>query len=380
MAIDMKKSLGRRISEQRQALGFTQQELAAQVGFKSSETISQIELGKREVKAWELAKLAQKLFLDVSDLLAIEKSYSRPTVLWRVEPSNQQAVKEAKFLRYCEQYFFLETISRSSLRRSFPQKKVYPSDIDYKDAERLADEIRSEFGLGDRPATVLEKTLENKYGVKIWYEDMDEGSAASTIGPFGPAILMNKKEAPWRRNYNFAHEVFHLITWDSIPPKIIEDSPYFREKIEKIANYFASCLLLPANSVIIEIEDRIVDGKIEYSDLVEIARKFDVSTEALLYRFLNLRIINRDTVNSILNDDRFRSLDRASMRGYWCEPPQLPERYVILAFVAYQKGRISRAKLARLLDVNLSDVEEIMQKYGLDLDDRNIQTKIEVSA
>ena len=378
MTTDPTKILGQRISEHRQALGLTQKELAAQMGFSSSEIISQIELGKREVKAWELAKLAQKLYVNISNLLGADEPYSRPSILWRVLPSDQREVKEAKFLKYCEQYSFLESISGTTLSRPFPQKTVNPSTINYMVAARLADEIRGEFGLGDRPATVLEKTLENKYGVKIWYENMDEGSAAATIGSFGPAILMNRREAPWRRNYNFAHEVFHLITWETIPAKMMEDNKDVWDNIEKIANYFASCLLLPADSIIIEIEDRVTNNEVEDSDLIEIARKFDVSTEALLYRFLNLGIIKRENVNSILNDDRFRALDRATMKGFWCDPPELPERYVILAFVAYQKCRLSRAKLARLLGVNLPDVSETLQKYGLD--DRDIHAKIEVRA
>lgn len=378
MATSPTKTLGHRISQRRQAIGLTQRDLAAQMGFSSSEIISQIELGKREVKAWELAKLAEKLYINISDLLATDKPHPHPPVLWRVLPSDQREVKEAKFLKYCEQYSFLETISGTTRRRPFPQKSVNPSTINYKVAARLADEIRGEFSLGDRPATVLEKTLENKYGVKIWYENMDEGSAAATIGPFGPAILMNRKEAPWRRNYNFAHEVFHLITWETIPAKMMEDNKDAWDNIEKIANYFASCLLLPADSIIIEIEDRVVNNEIEGSDLIEIARKFDVSTEALLYRFLNLGIIKREIVNLFLMDDKFRALDRATMKGYWCDPPQLPERYVILSFVAYQKGRLSRAKLARLLGVNLSDVGETLQKYGLD--DRDTHAKIEVRA
>ena len=103
MATDPTKILGQRISEHRQALGLTQKELAAQMGFSSSEIISQIELGKREVKAWELAKLAQKLYVNISNLLGADEPYSRPSILWRVLPSDQREVKEAKFLKYCEQ-------------------------------------------------------------------------------------------------------------------------------------------------------------------------------------------------------------------------------------------------------------------------------------
>jgi Zn-dependent peptidase ImmA (M78 family)/DNA-binding XRE family transcriptional regulator len=378
MSTDLSKTLGQRISRQRQTLGLTQKDLALQVGFSSAEIISQIELGKREVKAWELAKLAQILYVNLSDLLSLEEPNPFPGILWRVLPSDQIEAKEAKFLKNCQQYSLLEELSGTIIRKSFPQKSLSISAINFITTERLAVDIREEFSLGDKPASVLQKTLEDKYGVKIFYESMDEGSAASTIGSFGPAILMNRNEAPWRRNYNFAHEVFHLITWESIPARSIRNNKQRWDYMEKLANYFASCLLLPEEIVRIEIEEKKIDNEIDYSDLIEIARKFDVSTEALIYRLLNLKLIKKKVVHSILNDPVFRSYDRATMHASWWDPPQLPERYVRLAFVAYQKGKLSRAKLARLLDVNLLDIGLTFRKYGLD--DSQLPGKIEIFA
>lgn len=136
----------------------------------------------------------------------------------------------------------LEALSGGRTDEQFPQKKVSADDVSYGTARRLASEIRREFNLGDRPACELIKILEEGFGVKIWYFKMEEGSAASTIGPFYPAKLMNLNEAPWRRNYNFAHEIFHLITWNSFPPSLLEKERDLWEKLEKIANVFASCL------------------------------------------------------------------------------------------------------------------------------------------
>jgi Zn-dependent peptidase ImmA (M78 family)/transcriptional regulator with XRE-family HTH domain len=378
MAIDLKKILGLRISNRREALGLTQRELASQVGFSSSEIMSQIELGKRDVKAWELAKISQILYTNISEFLADKESDSPPPILWRVLPSEQKEAKEAKFLNFCQQYSLLENLSGTVIRKRIPQKEVNPSTLTFRVAQRLALEVREEFGLGDRPASLLVKTLEDNYGVKILYDDMDEGSAATTIGDFGPAILMNKREAPWRRNYNFAHECFHLITWDSIPPKILKENKSLWDNVEKKAEVFASCLLLPEESIRVEIEGRKINNEIEYSDLIEVARKYDVSTKALLYRLLNIGIVKRHIVNSILEDEQFRNLDRSSMHDFWWNPPQLPERYVRLAYVAYRKGNLSRAKLARLLGVNLLDITKTLQRY--DLDDGETREKIKVGA
>jgi Zn-dependent peptidase ImmA (M78 family)/DNA-binding XRE family transcriptional regulator len=370
------KNLGQRVAERRKRLKVTQEQLAQKIGVNSFQIISQIERGDREVKAWELARLAKALLVDMTDLLAQENLGVDQPVLWRVLPSNEAEIKEARFLKHCKEYALLEDLSGATRSRHFPQKELDPQFVDFNNVPKLADDIRREFGLGERPAASLEKTLEDQYGVKVWYDDLEEGSAAATIGHFGPAILMNRKEAPWRRNYNFAHELFHLITWNNIPAGQLQENKDLWEKIEKIANFFASCLLLPAEPVAAEIQARTKENQIEHSDLIGIAREFDVSTEALLYRLLILRLISRETVDSVLGDTQFRKMDKATMSASWRNPPELPERFVRLAFVAYQKARLSRARLAQLLETTLPDVTETLLRYGLD--DRETYRKIDL--
>jgi len=53
------------------------------------------------------------------------------------------------------------------------------------------------------------------------------------------------------------------------------------------------------------------------------------------------------------------------MAPQWWQPLKIPERFVRLAFVAYQKGRLSRAKLSEMLDTSLFDLPNTLQEYGL---------------
>jgi Zn-dependent peptidase ImmA (M78 family) len=274
---------------------------------------------------------------------------------------------EQIFQKFCEDFDMLEKLSgEQSAYQPLSQMEIDPFKINFKDAERFAETIRSTLNLGDLPARVLEKTLQDRHGIKILYKELDEGSAATTIGRYGPAILMNSKEAPWRRNYNFAHEIFHLITWESIPPNLLAEKKELWEKIEKLANAFASCLLLPADALRLAFDDRVVDGKIKYVDLVDIARNFDVSTQALLYRLRSLGKISQEVADKLNQDDTFKGIDRASMSAVWWHPPKFPEPFVRLAFIAYQKGTLSKMKLANLLDTSLFDLDKELQKYGLD--------------
>jgi len=351
----------------RDRLGLSQEELANRAGFSAHQMISQIEKGKREVKAWELANLAKVLRTDVSALLSTEEPVPLPVVLWRKAPQEDPETKEADFLQRCRRYAYLEKLCNVEPMKRLPHREVNPNELGYTDVRELAEDTLSQLNLGARPAASLVDTLENSYGVKVLYIDLgEEGSAASTIGPFGPAILMNSMEAPWRRNFNFAHEVFHLLTWKSIQPERMNEDSTFRDKIESLANAFASNLLLPGDAVSIAIERRLKDGKMYLTDLVEIAREFDVSTAALLYRLLNLAYFDKEAVERLLNDPAFRQLDRNTMAACWWTPPPNPERFVRLAFLAYQEGKISRAKLAEYLNVSLLDLTDTLLEYGLD--------------
>jgi Zn-dependent peptidase ImmA (M78 family) len=139
-----------------------------------------------------------------------------------------------------------------------------------------------------------------------------KGSAACVMGEFGPAILMNKSEAPWRRNYNFAHELFHLIAWESLSPDFLTSDEKIWGKVEQVAEVFASNLLLPADLVLNAFNEKVSNNKIYYIDLVGIARDFDVSTSALLYRLLNLGQVDKKTVEKLLSDPEFIKLDTAT--------------------------------------------------------------------
>jgi Zn-dependent peptidase ImmA (M78 family) len=43
-------------------------------------------------------------------------------------------------------------------------------------------------------------------------------SGAACHHPRFNTILINRREPDGRRNYDFAHETFHVLTWKSMPP------------------------------------------------------------------------------------------------------------------------------------------------------------------
>jgi Zn-dependent peptidase ImmA (M78 family)/transcriptional regulator with XRE-family HTH domain len=353
--MNLNQILGLRVKEARKRLGMSQQELGELLEVEHAQIISQIESGERQIKAWELARLSAILHTSVTDLLK-EETLPEPVVLWREQPDKNYQKIETEFVQQSRNYDLVEKLSGVRSKSQLRPADIPGEKLDYREAAELANEAAKALNLGRVPATSLTKVLEEDFGVKIFYRENLAGSAASAVGDFGQSILMNSSEAPWRRNYNFAHELFHLLTWNAMPPDRLRKEQNLKEKFEKLANYFASCLLLPAECVLTAFQAKLNEKKISFADLIEIAREFDVSTEALLWRLVNLRQIDREEVRKAQADLNFRMLDRTTMAERWSKPEDLSDRYVRLCFLCFQKEQISRAKLAELLGISLAEL------------------------
>jgi hypothetical protein len=108
--------------------------------------------------------------------------------------------------------------------------------------------------------------------------------------------------------------------------------------------------------------ERFAEGEIDYGDLVEMAREFEVSTEALVWRFCLMGKLTQEEAEAILNDPEFRKEDRRTMPDYWGSTPEgpLPQRYWRLALNAYHRGELSLGRLARILEVSVSEAGAVV--------------------
>ena len=61
-------------------------------------------------------------------------------------------------------------------------------------------------------------------------------------------MLINRHEVAGRRHFDLAHELFHILTWDAMPPEHVGGSAGDRagNRVEQLANNFASAVLMPA--------------------------------------------------------------------------------------------------------------------------------------
>jgi Zn-dependent peptidase ImmA (M78 family)/transcriptional regulator with XRE-family HTH domain len=349
----------------------TLEEVAKKMGFNNYQTLSDIESGSRQVKAHELASLSKIYFKDINYFLSPEaaQNVSQPIILWRnaTIDAKLKASIEQEFLKYCANYFELEQKFGIDHKCTLPSFDLAYSDFNYQRAAELASNCYNLMQLGTRPACCLEKVLEQKYNVKILYLDLQSSaSSACSMGDFGAAILINSSEPIWRRNYDLGHELFHLLTWKIFPHNNVHESSDASLLIEKWANYFASVLLLPTEEMRGEFKKRTVDNKISDIDLIGIAREFSVSIDALVWRMVTLNWIDQKDAQDCLDQPSVRDLDKHARKDDLKEAPYISERYINLAFKAFQQGKISKGKLAEYFNVDRTQVGSKLSKYGYD--------------
>ena len=343
-------------------------EASNRLGFANYQTLSKIEGGERTLKAAELFTFAKAYYTSINELLGVQESRPGASFLWRSEGKrDERAQAEGRIARHCANYALLER----SL--GLPRTEGFPMLVKSRESIRTGaevDEVAARacnlLNLGKRPACALSKVVEQEYRVKLLYLPLsDAGSAASIIHPdWGPVIAVNSDEAPWRRAYDLGHEVFHLLTWDVVMPDESQDTELHRD-LEKKANRFSSTLLLPEDEVRVEVQKLLArSSSVSFSDLVDLAREFGVSTKAFLYRLANLRFLAWDQADELAKNEDLTSIDKKKRKGDWGAPPK-SERFVLLAVQCLRKGLLSRGKFAEMLEIDRSDIDSFIDGYGL---------------
>ncbi|MCX5867722.1 MAG: ImmA/IrrE family metallo-endopeptidase [Proteobacteria bacterium] len=365
--------LAERLKNERESLKLTKKYVAEKMGFPNYQTLGAIEDGIREVKAWELHMLSgiygrsPDYFFNYSG-----PDKPEPMVIFRGGGDSQEIqLLTRRFLALCSRYKKLfeltgEKCEEPEIDLPAPNKeRLLQKEYEY--VSKLADEHLKMLEVGRRPAFPLSMALESRAGIKIIFLPFGKtGSGASAIGDFGRAILINSNEAPWRRNYDLAHEFFHIITWDLFKP-LEHLSESGKQPVEKWADAFASALLMPENETREEFLKHVESRKITYLSLVQMARDFGVSTEAMLWRLVNLQLLKRPEVMQLLDEGKLKVLDREKRVADWDEEkPYLSQRYIALAIKAFQIGKISKAKFAEYIEKPLSEVSNFLKKHGYD--------------
>jgi transcriptional regulator with XRE-family HTH domain/predicted HTH domain antitoxin len=347
-------NIGDRLKDARRRAGLTLDQVENRTGIGRS-SLSDFENGKREPRISQLKLLADAYHRPFSFFLG-DRPVPREAVLWRLKPEDGSDEIQARFLRLCYQYSHLEILLDKRIRAQLPSPTGNSRSYSYQQAESLAKSVRDALQLGDQPGNSLQRVLEEVYGTKIFHKSfLPDGTALSSKSDsFGLAVLLNPESKRWRRNFDLAHELFHLLTWDVFEYGLDDTSAEASEWEEKLATCFARNLLMPAGALKKAIEAHITGGEVPLASLLQIARLFDVSVDALIWQIHMVYGWGKD------REERTQALiDRIKKRESQIEekrkdtrPDEWPERYESLAVEALKKGLISIGKFAEYMEIS----------------------------
>jgi XRE family transcriptional regulator, fatty acid utilization regulator len=353
--------LGARIKALREQRGLSQDALARIFGFKDRQTVSAIETGERRLSAEELLTAVQKLgatfdYFTNPFLLVGEGEFS-----WR--QSNVAVERLNAFERVAGRWIAANRTLAIEVGRPGPnlrQALKLTSKSSFEEAIAAGERFAADFKLGPVPAECLAQVMERRLGVLVLMIDALEGiSGAACRLPDLDAVLINRNEVIGRRHFDLAHELFHVLTWDTMPPNHVEDaSERSKIRVEQLANNFASAVLMPT-SVLARFEPIKVD---EVQWLNDTAEALQVTATALKWRLVALGRLDAAQANKIL-DAALRNNGRDVVGR---KPPPLYSKGLMeVVALAIDQGHLSARKAADLLDMTLDDLADLFATHGV---------------
>jgi len=361
--------IGRRLKYAREQRGLTQAQLTEKLGFKDRQTLAAIEAGQRKVSAEELLRAMQVLSVDLDFLtdgfrLVGEGSFNfradrrvTPSLLERFERTAGNWI--ATYRRLGED----QGIKATLLHKTLPLNVRNT----FEDALGAAEALGAEWKLGHRPAQELERAVQRELGALVLYVEAPKGiSGAACQLPGLNTILINRNEPEGRRYYDLAHECFHLLTWEQMPPEHTEpiEGNYrgkgTQKRIEQLADNFAAALLMPTRSLKPHWDAR---GEQDVNDwLNQTASAFLVTAKALKWRLINLGWLSKADHLDI-QDSKLIANGRPEAEQQ--KPRLFNEDFVRRMQIAIERGDISVRRAASLLEFTIEDLADLFRDYSL---------------
>ena len=361
-----KPLIGSRLQALREELGFSQDQLAGMLDFKDRQFVSAVETGTRRLSAEELVLAMEKLVAPLEHFTDPFRLVGEGRFSWRHTGVSAERLSgyERDAGRWIAAYRTLAPrfgreppLMRRSLRldrHSSPE-----------DAMLAGERFAREFDLGEVPATNLVEVMERKLGILVLMTDAFEGVCGGVCRlPELDTVLIARREAPGRRNFDLARELFHILTWDSMPPERSEEAKDAGgRRVQRLANRFAAAVLIPAAALKRhEGWDGLGESEL-IARLNAMAKQLRVTASALRWRLVAL---------GQLKPAAARSLPEAALRndGNAAAADAIPALYSapfteVLAR-AVDEGFVSARRAAGLLDLTLDDLAVLFATHGVE--------------
>ena len=246
--------------------------------------------------------------------------------------------------------------------------------IRIEDAERVAQELRVDWGLGRDPIPNMVSLLENKriHVIEIDTEDGFDGVSLQVFNDENQlvswGIALRRGISGDRQRFSLAHELGHLI------PDVISNIDQ-----EKVANRFAGSFLAPADALFRDV------GRyrqfISIQELILLKQRYKMSIQALLYRLHELEVINAYLYKKwciIIDKMGWRKNEPVKIN------PEIPQWIDLLVHQAFTKQLISKQDALQILSLGKSNKVEVTlvgtKEFGnMSIDEHEDLLKLQIS-
>ena len=172
-----------------------------------------------------------------------------------------------------------------------------------RQVEQRAAAVLREAGVTEFPVDV--EAVARRRGLDVVPYDLGDGvSGALFVDGDAATIGYNPSDPPVRRRFTVAHELGHYELHARTAPLFVDRSfaVAYRDgrsstgevRREREANAFAAALLMPASAIHEAVQDLEFDLASEDETAVrELARRFGVSSQAMMFRIMNLGLSGR---------------------------------------------------------------------------------------
>ena len=355
-----------RLKHVRESRSMSQEKLAEMLGVESRQIISSIETGQRKVSAEELVRFSAIFDVGLDYFTDPYLIAGNGLFSWRqkgVEPTRLDAF-EAKAGRWIGAYrSWCDQLGQNA---SALQKEVrLTRSSSFEDAISTGEAVAEELDLGEVPADRLRAAAEESLGAIVLMADTEAGiSGAACRLPEMNAIIINRNEPPSRRHYDLAHEIFHLLTWEAMPPEHIDGSNPKNKRIEQLADNFASGILMPSY-VMQRYYGKVLFDDTRFIDWVnESASELKVSSIAFLWRLVNNNEVPAGVAKEISATD-WLAFNGGRMKDE-DTPALFSSRYLSVLSRALQKALISERRVSALLDISLDELETTFRQHKIE--------------
>ncbi len=357
--------IGTRLKALRQKRALSQERTARLFGFKDRQTVSAIETGVRRVTAAELLVAVEKLNVPLDYFTDPFRLDGEALFSWRQRGVGRLELGEYErtVSRWVGAYRALAApVGRRAplMRQALGLTKLSR----FEDAVDAGERFVAEFELGLVPAQRLATVMQEQFGILVLMVDAYQGiSGAACRLPEFDTVLIARGEVAGRRNFDLAHELFHILTWEAMPPEHTEDARDFGgNRVEQLANNFASAVLMPRA----RLESFGDWGRLDTDGLIArlntTADELGVTSSAVRWRLVALRELTKG---------KARAIPEAALRNNRREdssaaPPLFSRPFVEVMAKAIGQGHVSVRRVAALVGVAIEDLEELFAAHGVD--------------